>query len=320
MRAHVISAWSAVSPFGAGRTAFVDGLSGPDRPDGTVPDFTAAGALGRKGTRSMDRLTALTVATVGQLLAEPDAAEVSEGMAVVLGTTMGSAQSTTDFTRDSLTGERPYLVDPGRFPNTTMNCAASRAAMWYGLRGANTTIAGGRVAALAALRYAGRLLAAGRATTVLCGGAEELTPTRQLLDSHAYGTARRLGEGCAMVQLGPAGSAGPAEVLAIRLTAYGGGSPHDVMARCLRAALRDADVAPDEVRAVAASGSAPEADVLVDVLKPDEIAVPDRIGDTAAAAAAFQLVAVLSVAGPGLAVVTALDPDAGAGCAVLRIR
>lgn len=120
----------------------------------------------------MDRVTGLAVTAVGSLLDDGErnrAVGTGEGAAFALGTTTGSAQSMMDFTRDSLTSEQPFFVDPARFPNTVMNCAAGQSAIWYQLKGPNATIAGGRTAALHALNYSRRLLGSGRARTVLCG-------------------------------------------------------------------------------------------------------------------------------------------------------
>src|SRR2546425_921303 len=83
----VISSWSAVSPFGLDRADFVAGLrdrrrcvapidrdrwAAPVEEAGLVPGFDARGVLGSKGTRVMDRATALAVATAGQLFRDRD--------------------------------------------------------------------------------------------------------------------------------------------------------------------------------------------------------------------------------------------------------
>lgn len=155
----VISAWSAVSPFGIGREAFVSGFHAgrsavtavdreqwrtPDDEVCLVPGFSPAAALGRKGTRAMDRVTGLAVSAVGRLIDEspdPHTASDGEDVALVLGTTSGSVQSMMDFTRSGLVSEKPYFVDPARFPNAVMNCAAGQCAIRHRLKGPNTTIA-----------------------------------------------------------------------------------------------------------------------------------------------------------------------------------
>ena len=186
-----ITGWSAVSPFGLDSDDFRRGLFDgrathrpvdrerwevADDEASIVPDFDARAVLGRKGTRSMDRVTALAVTATGRLLAGdrsprtgPDAARPAStltsgsaltsgsglaagsaardagfGTGLVLGTSIGSAQSMMDFTRSSLVAEKPFYVDPAQMPNAVMNCAAGQCAIWYQIKGPNATIAGGR--------------------------------------------------------------------------------------------------------------------------------------------------------------------------------
>src|SRR5579859_3326958 len=137
-----VTGWSAVSALGIGAGTFSDGIiagrtagQGAERDDtapapgleGSVPGFDIRRLLGRKNTRAMDRITGLTVLTVGRLLdAEQAAGHEFSGheTGFVLGTTTGSVQSMMDFSRDSFIQDRPYLVDPARFPYAVMNCAA----------------------------------------------------------------------------------------------------------------------------------------------------------------------------------------------------
>jgi 3-oxoacyl-[acyl-carrier-protein] synthase II len=325
----VITAWSAISPFGFGADAFRAGLRAGIPAQDTasarlVPDFDPRAVLGKKGTRSMDRVTALSVAAVGELPGRPYAPDTG----LVLGTT-GSTQSTMDFTRSSLDGERPFYVDPARFPNTVMNCAAGQCAIWHQLKGPNATIAGGRVAGLLALNYARRLQAGGRAGTLLCGGAEEYSDARASLRRHGGHEPAVLGEGAAMLLLEPAGAVssergGLAEVVALEFGVYS--EPEEirpVLLSCLRRALATARARPEDVGLVAPGG---DAEALADLFgdhRPERIDCAGLIGDTSAAAATFQVLAVLATAehrDVGLALVTAVDPDGTLGCALLRTR
>ncbi|KUJ65262.1 3-oxoacyl-ACP synthase [Streptomyces albus subsp. albus] len=356
----VISAWAAVSPFGIGRKVFRDGLlagrpaaageaAGPDRAAYTVPDFDARAVLGKKGTRSMDRVTALAAATVGELLATAPGLDAPAGAdapdprrSVVLGTTTGSAQSMMDFTRSSLTEDKPFFVDPARFPNTVMNCAAGACAIRYQLKGPNATIGGGRTAGLLALNYARRLQLTGRAGSVLCGAAEEYSHARAWLGHHSRGAGEEaavLGEGCAMVLVEPAGAGGPerpglAELLAVQMGVYGDTAGiRPALADCVRRALEIAQAAPEDLWLVAPGAAAgplgeQEQAALTDVLAgaaPERVSCTELIGDTSAAAAAFQLVSVLALAqgrpaaAGRLALVTAVDRDGALGCALLRL-
>jgi 3-oxoacyl-[acyl-carrier-protein] synthase II len=342
----VVSAWSAVSPYGVGRTAFVEGIragravaagaSEPDLPGVVVPGFSAREVLGRKGTRSMDRTTALAVAAIGQLADERAGRGTAfgPGTALVLGTTTGSVQSMMDFTRDSLVEERPYFVDPARFPNTVMNCAAGQCAIWHRLTGPNTTIAGGRASALSALSYARRLQQAGRASAVLCGATEEASPWRTRLDRYAGGDAHRLGEGCAVLLLEPPDTAdrGQADVLSIRLDVCHDGDLRSALAACLHRAMQDAGIRPADIGVVAPSqpGSVPgkqEEAAIADLVgghEPAVIRTTELIGDAGAATGALQLAAVLAAppADPAapVALVTTVDVDGVVGCVLLRHR
>ncbi|CAL9339021.1 hypothetical protein SUDANB106_00230 [Streptomyces sp. enrichment culture] len=354
----VITAWSAVSPFGIGKDEFVAGVlagkdassaldseewAGPDDHACVVPGFALREVLGKKGTRSMDRVTGLAVTAVRDLLRDSGDRRTAsdEETALVLGTTTGSAQSMMDFTRASLVGERPFYVDPSLMPNAVMNCAAGQCAIWHSLKGPNTTIAGGRVAGLSALSYAGGLLNSGRARTVLYGAAEEFSNARAWLDHHRRGedsTGVLLGEGCAMFMLesaDPTGSDGRAlaEVLAVESRVYFGDDLREALAACVEGVLRRGGVDSGDVWAVSASGPAgsageQEREVLAGRFGAEAL---DRapsmapIGDTAAASAAFQIGSLLSVAeqsaapGGGVALVSSVDDNGVVACAALRL-
>ncbi|WP_413101837.1 beta-ketoacyl synthase N-terminal-like domain-containing protein [Streptomyces sp. Inha503] len=360
----VITAWSAVSPFGIGRAAFTEGIR-ERRPAAAeldderwqaagdraclVPDFDLRTVLGKKGVRSMDRVTGLAVTTVARLLDDAPRnrwVATGEDAALVLGTTTGSVQSQMDFTRDSLTGEKPYLVDPARFPNAVMNCAAGQSAIWHQLKGPNTTIAGGHAAGLYALNYARRLLTFGRARTVLCGAVEEFSHARSWLERHAHrpgteGPAQLPGEGCGLLlveQHGPGARDDAeqpvlAEILAVEMGIALDGGVRPALAACLRRALDRAGVRPEEIWAVSTSeapgpsGEQERAAVAeaAEGADPVHLTQAALIGDTGAAAAAFQIAGVLvhaettPEAAGRVALVTSVDRDGAVGCALLRL-
>ncbi|MBB0245798.1 3-oxoacyl-ACP synthase [Streptomyces alkaliphilus] len=354
----VITAWSAVSPFGIGRDEFVAGVlagedtsraldpeewAGPDSRACVVPGFELREVLGKKGTRSMDRVTGLAATAVRDLLRDSGDRRTAsdEETALVLGTTTGSAQSMMDFTRASLVGERPFYVDPSLMPNAVMNCAAGQCAIRHSLKGPNTTIAGGRVAGLSALSYARGLLDSGRARTVLYGAAEEFSNARAWLDHHRRGedaAGALLGEGCAMFMLEAADSPEAdgralAEVLAVESRVYFGDDPHEALTACVEGVLRRGGVDPGDVWAVSTSGLAGlagerEREALTARFGAE---VVDRapsmraIGDTAAASAAFQIAALLGLAerstppSGGVALVSSVDDNGVVACAALRM-
>ncbi|MBD0421112.1 3-oxoacyl-ACP synthase [Streptomyces sp. TRM S81-3] len=355
----VITGWSAVSPHGIGADAFAEGVRAqrptlapvdterwnvPHSRAHLVPGFEVREVLGKKGTRSMDRVTGLAVAAVGSLLDRPGAqreTETGERAALVLATTTGSAASMMDFTRSSLVGARPYDVDPAVMPNAVMNCAAGQCAIWYGIKGPNTTLAGGRAAGLLSLNYAIRLLSTGRADTVLCAAAEEYSHARYWLERHSRGPeapGAALGEGAAVMLVRPASAATPerpalAEILAVRSRVATGSRVRATLEACVRSALEAAGVGAGQVWAASPS-DAPgllghlERDVLTEVCGAaavDRVPAVGRIGDVSAASAQFQIATLLATAADdttaagGIALVTSADRDGSLACAVLRL-
>ncbi|AZM56516.1 3-oxoacyl-ACP synthase [Streptomyces sp. WAC 01529] len=355
----VITGWSAVSPHGIGAEALTEGLRAgrsTDAPVDTarwkvpatrahlVPGFQTREVLGKKGTRSMDRVTGLAVAAVGSLLDQPGSvreAETGQRAALVLATTTGSAASMMDFTRSSLEGARPYDVDPAVMPNAVMNCAAGQCAIWYGIKGPNTTLAGGRAAGLLSLNYAIRLLSSGRADTVLCAAAEEYSAARHWLEWHSRGAEApdvALGEGAAVLLVQPATAVTPerpalAEVLAVRTRVATGEQCRPALEACVRSALEAAGVTADEVWAASPS-DAPghlgrlEREILGQVCGSgalDRVPAVGRLGDVSAASGSFQIAMALATAAddPAAAgrvvLVTSADRDGSLACAVLKL-
>ena len=199
--------WSVISPLGVGRESFVDGLregrtgsyaGGRPHVGYPVAGFDPAALIGTKGTRTLDRMTLMVIATSTMVLRNPAPTGSDDGATgLVLGTSTGSVASITDFLRDTFVQDKPYFVNPALFPNTVMNNAAGRTAIWHGLRGLNSTVSGGHVTGLAALRYATRMLRRGYADTLLVGGVEELSePVAWAAHRVRARSARPLGEGC----------------------------------------------------------------------------------------------------------------------------
>ena len=268
-----------------------------------VPDFDIVDRLGRKGTSSMDRTTALAVSTLGRLCKDEAGTVVpDERTGVVLGTTSGSTQTQFAFTADSLTRRKPYFVNPAKMPFALMNSAAAQCASWHGLTGPNTTIAAGRLSGIATLRYADRLLRTGRASGVFAGAAEEYGGARTLLERRR-GEHRTAGRGRRRAV--PASRRGNrsalAEVVALDTRLAVAGEPRDALVECLRRVL--AGVAPREVWGMAPSGPDPvttamERDAVYAALgrEVERVVVPaELIGDTGAATGTFQLAALLAL-------------------------
>ncbi|MFF3545081.1 beta-ketoacyl synthase N-terminal-like domain-containing protein [Streptomyces platensis] len=355
----VISEMAVASPYGLGEEAFADGiLAGTHAPGpldtgdwpvphheaGLIPGFDVVAALGPKGTRSMDRLTGITVATTGLLLERCGTlvADGPEETGLVLGTP-GSVQSAMAFTHDALTGERPFHVNPARFPNTVMNHPAGRSAIWHGLKGPNVSVSGGTASGLHALNYGSRLLRGGHAGALLCGAAEEFSVQRARLEHVVHaGAGGPLGEGAALFLLESADSAERggrtprAELLGCRFRVFT--RPEragQALATCLADLLRETGSDADEIGLIAATG-APDALGEQESAALDEVLGPagaDQrvrtrlhalLGGTGAASTALQLAAVLALAArtPSgarrLALVTTADREGTVACALFR--
>jgi 3-oxoacyl-[acyl-carrier-protein] synthase II len=324
-----ITAWSAISPYGLDRSCFTGGIrsgrsamrwTDPAGPAAAraclVPGFDQRDVLGRKGTKGMDRMTGLAVHAVGSVHASGPA-----DAAVVLGSTAGSVRSMMDFTRASLTGERPFDVDPATIPSVVMNTPAGHCAMWHGITGPNATIASGRVAGLLGLSYARRLLRTGRARTVLCGAAEEYSAARAWLWHHCGYGGGPLGEGAAVLRLEPAGASGAIG------TVLGLDSRLGTVTAVAESALRRAGITAGDLWAVIPSAPA-ERDELAGVFGAEVLdrvpRVAELIGDTGSVSAVFQIAAALAVGGgepgPRVALVTCADAMGTTAAAVLRLH
>ncbi|SHG96051.1 beta-ketoacyl synthase N-terminal-like domain-containing protein [Streptoalloteichus hindustanus] len=332
--APVVTAWSAVSPFGIGRDAFTTGVRAgastaralggehgvtPVDEACLVPGFDVRAVLGRNGTRNVDRVSGLALAAARELL--PQDTKGTEGTqgsaddaesrdrddtAVVLATS-GTVQEMRDFTRSSLLETRPFYVNPGAVPSGVPNCAAGLVAIWHRLRGPNATITTGRTAGLHALAYARRLLTAGRARQVVVGASEEYSAMRAWLEFHHHAPAPPgvLGEGSALFLLERWTRHSPpplVAVLGVESQVCLDGDVEEALRRCLLEGLRRHGISPDEVWAASTSHAAgdlgrQERAAVTSLFGEQPLTrVPDLtpIGETGSATGAFQVAAVLS--------------------------
>ncbi|MEE1756663.1 beta-ketoacyl synthase N-terminal-like domain-containing protein [Streptomyces sp. SP18CS02] len=367
VRPLAVTAHGVVSPAGTGLDALAEALRGtreacsdaaqlplgPAEADGlpdavrVVPDFRIADHVGRKGTRHLDRTTALGLAAAAVLRSSAGASPDDPGWAatgVVLGSTSGSVRSSSEFARDTHVEDRPYLVNAAAFPNTVMNSVTGQVAIWHGLRGINATLSGGTTATLAAFRYARNALTQGHADRLLVGGVEELCPQTAWgwAATGALAPGTPVGEGAALFAVEDAeaareaGTTVLAEVLACE-TAF---VPEGVrpgltgaLADCIDRALRRSGVDASEVALVA-----PGADGLIALegaeqralrrvlgdREVEEVRVKDVVGEAYSADGALQVAAVLAhwqgtpADGGRIALVTGLGHDGNVACLVLR--
>jgi 3-oxoacyl-[acyl-carrier-protein] synthase II len=317
-----VTGWSVLSPASHGTAAHGTAAHGTaghgeeplPRPAGhSIGDFDIRRRLGRKGTGFFDRATGLGVIACGQAI-EDSGISVgnvpSDRIGVVLGTTVGSLKSTMEFSAETLIQDRPYLVNPGLFPNTVLNCVAGQAAIWYGLKGVNATVAGGPLAMLNVLRYATRVLARGYADVLLAGVVEEFT-AHAAWAAHLSGHPPA-GEGAAVFVLErpeaarAAGRGVDAELLAVT-TGFG----RDVNG-CVREVIAKAGL--DSAEAGPLARAAAERQELLKL----------ESGDCQAASGGLELAALLArqrdgqAADGALSLLTARTREGGCGAAVLR--
>lgn len=359
----VITGWSALTSAGIGADALAEHLAGVDHgstwassgvavsqlyeeplpsPTGhALADFNARAELGRKGTSSFDRTTALAVVCCQEALRSA-ALELDDDsrtrVGVALGTSLGSFKSTSDYSRETLVQDKPYLVNPVLFPNSVMNCAAGQVAIRFGLRGVNATIAGGTLAFLNAVRYACNTLDRGYADVMLAGAVEEYTPHRAWA-SHLTGATAAVAAGEAagvFVLSRPApvdmSTGNEARILSVS-TGFGPGGEEQseqALAGCVQRAVRQAGIDPADIETVL-TGEAEDSEdreygPVARALghRPRRVLAKRLLGECDAASGAVALAVFLaprtsdSSVRSGLGLITGRGPDGAVGAAIVR--
>ncbi|MET9795454.1 beta-ketoacyl synthase N-terminal-like domain-containing protein [Nocardiopsis alba] len=315
----------------------------PPVPVRPVGGFRLADHIGRKGTRHLDRLTGFGLVACDLALratSSPQAAKDRTG--IVIGTSTGSVQSLSELARDTILQERPYLINPSRFPNTVMNSCAGRIAIRHGFRGMNATLAAGRLSSLTAFRHARIALTQRRADRLLVGGVEELTAPTAWAWYRSGGLAEEtaIGEGGAVFDLGWGGdndavSEGTetpvAELLGCEISFAPGRGLSAALTRDIRVALMRSSVTPDQIDLVVPGASGhvgtgrAEARALSAAVG-DRPTIPfvQSLGETYSASGALQLAAVLALwrvrtsAQRRHALITSVGADGNTGALVVR--
>ncbi len=142
---------------------------------GEIRPFDAQAYLPDRNLRPIDRTSRLLLVAAGQALESSGwtAAAADQEIGLVLGTTFCSVRTIAEFDRRNLQ-LGPSYASPFDFANSVINAAAGQTAIWYGLRGLNSTISAGAASGLAAVGYAVDQIRGSRAAALLAGGAEEL--------------------------------------------------------------------------------------------------------------------------------------------------
>lgn len=141
-----------------------------------INDFNGQDYLGDVNLRPLNRIARFSVIAAQEALKHAGWTQemlLDHDVGLVLGTLYCSLGTITQFDRKALK-LGPKYASPLDFANTVINAAAGQTALWHKLRGPNTTIASGAGSGLHAIGYASDLIAQGRTTAMLAGGAEEL--------------------------------------------------------------------------------------------------------------------------------------------------
>jgi 3-oxoacyl-[acyl-carrier-protein] synthase II len=299
---------------------------------GEIRPFDPQGYVGERNLRPLDRTSRLLVVAAQLALADsgwapggqprPAGTQPAAEVGLVVGTTFCSVRTIAEFDRRALR-LGPTHASPLDFANSVINAAAGQAAIWHGLRGVNSTLAGGEASGLQAIAQATELIRAGRAEAVLAGGAEELcfesflgyyragrlcgSLDRGAVERPVPFDARRngfsLSEGAALLMLEEA-SAAAARGAAVRAEVLGWGAAFaaasgeagmaDAVARAVRLALADAGAAPAEIGCLSASASGSQA-----VDRAEARGVAAALGERAAE---LPVTAIKAMLGEGLGV------------------
>lgn len=99
----------------------------------------------------------------------------TDDIGICTATTLSSIKSLEKFHKD-MAKHGPLFVSPMIFPTILLNSASSLAAIYFGIRGFNTTISTGFTAGLDAIEYAVNLIKSNRAKIVLAAAVEEISP------------------------------------------------------------------------------------------------------------------------------------------------
>jgi 3-oxoacyl-[acyl-carrier-protein] synthase II len=327
----VVTGIGVVSPAGIGLEPFWKGLqTEPEhRQSRTVDDFDPSPWLSGKQARHLDRFTQFAVAAAQLALDDCGGSPVGppERIGVQLGTGIGGV-GTLETQVGVLAARGPGRVSPFTIPMVMPNAGAAAVSLRHGFRGPSETLTTACAAGTHSVAAGARMVADGRCDAVLAGGAESsITPTTLAAftvmtalsrtgHSRPFDTGRDgfcIAEGAAVLVLEERESAleRGARVYGEVLGAASTCDAHHITApspggvgaaACMRLALDDAELAPEQVRAVNAHGTstplndAAEAAALASVFGPGAVPVSSIKGVTGhglGAAGALEAASVL---------------------------
>ena len=182
----VITGGGAISPFGSGVRALIEGVTAgrtclerTGRACATrVRDTLGAGTFHPNVWRRLDRCSRLAAGAALEALqaAGHRVAEAGSDGIADLGLVMGTVSAGVEPLRASLTTryeEGPESISPMLFPFTVPNAPASQCSILFGLRGPNLTVGAMEASGLTAIATAAGLIRDGVVEAILAGGADE---------------------------------------------------------------------------------------------------------------------------------------------------
>lgn len=173
----VVTGLGSTTLAGAGVTALWDLLQRNVAPeDRRVPEFDASHLGNPKDLRRLDPFALYALAAADEAWRHAGLPEQLSDAASIIATGIGGLQTLTA-QLDVLQQKGADRVSPFMIPMMMPNAAAAAVAMRFGLRGPCETITTACAAGTHALGYAARLVASGRVSVAVCGGAEAvMTP------------------------------------------------------------------------------------------------------------------------------------------------
>jgi 3-oxoacyl-[acyl-carrier-protein] synthase II len=146
-------------------------------------------------TKRLPRVDRLALAVARTALATSG----SDGLALVVGTSMGGLQATVDFL-EGLAARGPQFGSPTAFHESVHHAPAGQISILLGITGLSLTASARELSGEAALKAGADLIAAGRAKRVLVVSAEEVVPALEAA-FRAFGSSLKPVEGAAGVVL-----------------------------------------------------------------------------------------------------------------------
>ncbi|MFZ9016200.1 MAG: beta-ketoacyl-[acyl-carrier-protein] synthase family protein [Ilumatobacteraceae bacterium] len=328
-----VTGLGVVAPCGLGKSAYWEGLLGPGL-DGVgrsieIQDWDPSPYYDSpKDARRADLSEQFAIAAAAEAVSQAGDFIADPGrVGTIFGTGVGGIHTLEEQIEIRLAkGER--RVSPFLVPMMMANAPGAAVSMRYGLRGPNETICTACAAGTHALTYAARLIAWGLADAVVAGGTEHAGTATSLASFgnmtalSSTGTSRPfdadrdgfvMGEGAAVFVLEEweAARRRGATILGEILGGASNADAHHITApspggvgaiACMRLALDDAGLRPDQIRQINAHGTstplndAAEAAAIAEVFGPDSVPVVSTKGVTGhahGAAGALEAAAVL---------------------------